>query len=62
MPRERLAEQFDRFAAGIEAIVPTWLKSEDLRLKFADSVAPKFGVNAQVLLTRLDREGLWSAP
>ena len=62
VPRERLTEQFDRFAAGIEAIVPTWLKSEDLRLKFADSVAPKFGVNAQVLLTRLDREGFWSAP
>jgi Zn-dependent peptidase ImmA (M78 family) len=62
VPRERLQEQFDRFAAGIEPIMPTWLRSEDLRLKFADSVAPKFGVNAQVLLTRLDREGLWPAP
>lgn len=62
VPRERLQEQFDRFAAGIESIMPTWLRSEDLRLKFADSVAPKFGVNAQVLLTRLDREGLCSAP
>ncbi len=62
VPRERLQEQVDRFARGIETIVPAWLRSEDLRLKFAESVAPKFGVHSQALLTRLDREGFWPAP
>jgi Zn-dependent peptidase ImmA (M78 family) len=62
VPRDRLQEQFDRFAASIESIVPAWLRSEDLRLKFAESVAPRFGVHSQALLTRLEREGFWPAP
>ena len=39
--------------------MPNWIRSEDLRLKFAETVAPKFGVHTQAVLTRLDREGLW---
>jgi Zn-dependent peptidase ImmA (M78 family) len=59
---DRLREHFDRFAAQIEPVIPNWLQSEDLRAKFAEMVAPKFGVHQQTLLARLDREGLWPAP
>jgi len=62
VPVDRLREQFDRFAAQIVSIIPDWLRSEDLRTKFADTVAPKFGVHQQTLLARLDRESLWPAP
>ena len=62
VPVERLREHFDRFAAQIGSIMPNWLRSEDLRAKFADTVAPKFGVHQQTILTRLDREDLWPAP
>jgi Zn-dependent peptidase ImmA (M78 family) len=62
VPVERLQELFDQFARQIGSIVPDWLRSEDLRFKFTEQVAPRFGVHAQSLLTRLDREGLWPAP
>jgi len=62
VPVERLREMFDHFAHQIGPIMPDWLRSEDLRLKFADQVAPRFGVHTQSLLTRLDREGIWPAP
>ena len=62
VPRERLCELFDQFAHQIDSIMPNWLQSEDLRIKFAEQVAPKFGVHTQSILTRLDREGLWVSP
>lgn len=62
VPIMRLREQFDQFANQIGAIIPSWISSEDLRLKFAETVAPKFGVHTQAVLTRLDRESLWPAP
>jgi Zn-dependent peptidase ImmA (M78 family) len=62
VPVERLREHFDAFATQIRVILPTWLKSGDIRAKFADQVAPKFGVHPQCILTRLDREGLWPSP
>jgi len=62
VPVDRLRELFDQFAGQIATIVPKWLQSEDLRIKFAEQVAPRFGVHTQSLLTRLDREGLWPAP
>jgi len=62
IPVERLRELFDQFARQIGVIMPNWLQSEDLRFKFAEQVAPKFGVHTQSVLTRLDRESLWPAP
>lgn len=61
VPVERIREYLDRFAAGIREIMPNWRQSEDLRSKFAETVAPKFGVHQQSILVRLDREGLWSS-
>jgi Zn-dependent peptidase ImmA (M78 family) len=62
IPVQRLRELFDQFAGQIAAIMPNWLQSEDLRFKFAEQVAPKFGVHTQSVLTRLDRESLWPSP
>ena len=62
VPNERLRVLFDQFAHQIGSIMPNWLQSEDLRIKFAEQVAPKFGVHTQSILTRLDRESLWASP
>jgi Zn-dependent peptidase ImmA (M78 family) len=62
VPIERLREHYDRFALQITDIMPNWHASEDLRSKFAETVGPRFGVHAQAILTRLDREGLWPSP
>jgi hypothetical protein len=42
--------------------MPRWWDSGELRQKFADSIAPKFGVHPQSILTRLEREEIWPAP
>jgi hypothetical protein len=44
-----------------DAELPHWHSYEGVRSAFADSVAPKFGVNVQVIEVRLDREGIWLA-
>jgi len=36
-----------------------WRTVPGMRDHFAKRIAPRFGVNAQVIETRLDREGLW---
>lgn len=61
VPMERLQQQFDEFAVRFDANLPHWRSYEGIRRAFADSVAPKFGVNAQVIEVRLDREGIWLA-
>lgn len=62
MPIERLRDHYDRFARQIAGIMPNWIASEDLRAKFTETISPKFGVHAQAILARLDREGLWPSP
>jgi len=62
VPIERLREHYDLFTRQIAGIMPNWHSSEDLRAKFAETVGPRFGVHAQAILTRLDREGLWPSP
>ncbi len=59
VPIERLQAFYDAFAVQIRDIVPGWRTVSELRQKFAESVAPKFGVHPDAILTRLDREGLW---
>ncbi len=61
VPVERLQELFDEFAAAFDAKMPHWRSSEGMRTAFAETVAPRFGVNAQVIAVRLDREGIWLA-
>lgn len=62
VPIDRLTAFYDAFVAQIRTILPTWHSSDEIRQKFAESAAPKFGVSPQVILARLDREGLWPTP
>lgn len=61
VPESRLQALFDEFAVQAEQLVPNFTQSSSLRDKFADQVAPRFGVNAQVIAIRLDRDDIWAA-
>jgi hypothetical protein len=61
VPETRLAALFDEFAPEAERLVPNFMTSGPLRDKFAEKIAPRFGVNSQVIAVRLDRDGLWTA-
>lgn len=61
VPGNRLKECFEEFAPQIEKIVPDFMTSDSLRDKFAEQIAPKFGVNSQVIGVRLERDGVWPA-
>lgn len=61
VPDHRLGQLFDDFAREADRLMPNFINSGQLRDKFAERVAPRFGVNAQVMAIRLDRDGIWSA-
>jgi hypothetical protein len=61
VPERRLRRLFEEFAMEAERLVPYFMASGSLRDKFAEKVAPRFGVNAQVIAVRLDRDGIWPA-
>ena len=60
VPIDKLRNYFDEFALRIQQLIPDWKDSQDLRIKFARQVAPKFAVHEDALLTRLSRERLWT--
>jgi hypothetical protein len=59
VPQTRLTVAFDEFAPAAERLVSNFMQSSSLRDKFSDKVAPRFGVNSQVVAVRLDRDGIW---
>ena len=61
VPDTRLKECFDEFAPEAEKLGPHFMASGSLRDKFSEKIAPKFGVNSQVVAIRLDRDGIWPA-
>ena len=61
VPDTRLAAHFDEFAPQAEKLIPGFMRSSPLRDQFAERVAPRFGVNPQVVAVRLDRDGIWPA-
>ncbi len=61
VPETRLRALFDEFAIEAERFVPNFMETIALRDKFAERAAPRFGVNAQVIAIRLDRDGIWPA-
>lgn len=61
VPANRLGTMFDEFADEAERLMPNFMDNGQLRDKFAERVAPRFGVNAQVVAIRLDRDGVWPA-
>jgi len=52
---------FDEFAPQAERLIPNFMQSGPLRDKFAEKIAPRFGVNSQGITVRLDRDGIWPA-
>jgi len=61
VPTNRLGAAYDEFAPAAEKFLPNFTKSSQLRDQFADTIAPRFGVNSQVIEVRLDRDGIWPA-
>lgn len=61
VPDARLKALFDEFAVEAERLLPNFTQSGSLRDKFAERVAPRFGVNSQVIAIRLDRDNIWPA-
>jgi hypothetical protein len=61
VPTKRLQDCFDEFAPQAEQLVRNFMQSSSLRDKFAEKITPRFGVNAQVIAVRLDRDGIWPA-
>lgn len=59
VPEARLAALFEEFAPDAERLIPNFMQSGPLRDKFAEKIAPRFGVNSQVITVRLDRDGIW---
>jgi IrrE N-terminal-like domain len=62
VPKDRLAADFSEFDRGIRPSAPDYLRATDLRRQFADKASRKYGVNSQVIETRLDRENVWPTP
>jgi hypothetical protein len=61
VPETRLGQLFDEFSGPAERLLPNFMESGQLRDKFSQTVAPRFGVNAQVIAIRLDRDDIWPA-
>lgn len=61
VPESRLRPCFDEFAVEAEKLVPNFMQSNSLRDQFSERVSPRFGVNAEVIAIRLDRDGIWPA-
>lgn len=61
VPEPRLRTCFDEFAPEMEKLLPNFIVSGPLRDTFAEKIAPRFGVNSQVIAIRLDRDSVWPA-
>lgn len=60
VPKGKLQDCFDEFAKDAEKLIPHFMDSGEIRQKFAEQVAPRFGVNSDVVKIRLDRDGIWT--
>src|SRR2546428_848784 len=61
VPESRLRACFDEYAPQMERLFPHFIASGQIRDNFAQRIAPRFGVNSQVIAIRLDRDSLWPA-
>jgi Zn-dependent peptidase ImmA (M78 family) len=61
VPRESLLDWYDKYVDIAQGNDPEWWQHSGARKKLASKIAPRFGVNYQVIETRFDREGLWPA-
>ena len=61
LPEPRLRACYDVFSEKMSEILPGFTQSEQVRHQFAESIGPRFGVNAEAIKIRLDRDGIWPA-
>jgi hypothetical protein len=59
VPIELLKEEYDRYQQEAEKFDPNWREIEGMREHVAKKIAPRFGVNHQVIEVRLDHENIW---
>ena len=62
VPRERLVEAYEEFAAHADQLLPHWRLSAELRRSAAERIASRFGVHPQTIEARFDRESIWPCP
>lgn len=61
VPCEMLLAAYDGYYMQAQQADPSWREIEGMREHLARKIAPKFGVNHQVIEVRFDREGIWPA-
>lgn len=61
VPKETLEKIYDEYTDKIKDADPEWRDISGLREHLAEKIAPRFGVNKQVIEVRLDRERIWPA-
>ena len=61
VPIDVLNREYDEQCQKAKAGNPDWRQIEGMREYIAKKIAPRFGVNHQVIEVRLDREGIWPA-
>ena len=59
VPPAILRDEYDRYQQKFAAADPSWHDIEGMRTHLAKTIAPRFGVNHQVIETRFAREGIW---
>lgn len=59
VPIDILKEEYDRYQADAEKFDSNWRDIEGIREHMAKKIAPRFGVNHQVIEVRFDHEGIW---
>jgi hypothetical protein len=59
VPLDILLAEYDRCQAKAEKVGPNWRDIEGMREYIAKQIAPRFGVNHQVIEVRFDRDGIW---
>jgi hypothetical protein len=61
VPTDILLAEYDLHCGAIAKTQPAWREIEGTRQFIAKKIAPRFGVNHQVIEVRMDREGIWPA-
>ncbi len=61
VPLNRIEDDYNRFAIRAAELSEQWQTLPDMRRALAERLSDKYGVNTQVIETRLDRENIWVA-
>ncbi len=59
VPPDILRAEYDQFRQRMAAVDPSWHEIEGMRTHVATHIAPRFGVNHQVIETRFAHERIW---